>query len=166
MKVPPVSRGGLDHGRRTFPLLGFNGRSVAKLRNCSGRGFLSLALALPMLLSGAPVVAQRGHRPPSIDDRVKVLAKNLDLNETQQAAVKKILEQRQQETLRLRLDSSIAGSVRIERFRALQDDTVERIRAVLNEEQRKKYDPLAPRRIQPAPEQRSVEDWIKATTPH
>ncbi len=139
---------------------------AAKLRNCWGRALLSLALLLPILLSGAPVVAQRGHRPPSIDDRVKVLAKKLDLNETQQAAVKKILEQRQQETLRLRLDSSITGSVRIERFRALQDDTVERIRAVLNEEQRKKYDPLAPRRIQPAPEQRSVEDWIKATTPH
>ena len=149
---------------------------AAKLRNCWGRALLSLALLLPILLSGAPVVAQRGHRPPSIDDRVKVLAKKLELNETQQAAVKKILEQRQQETLRLRLDSSITGSVRIERFRALQDDTVggavegtglaERIRAVLNEEQRKKYDPLAPRRIQPAPEQRSVEDWIKATTPH
>lgn len=164
--MPPVSRIGLAFGRRTFALPKLDERSVGELRSCSRRGFLSLALALPMLLSGAPVVAQRGHRPPSIDDRVKVLAKKLDLNETQQAAVKKILEQRQQETLRLRLDSSIAGSVRIERFRALQDDTVERIRAVLNEEQRKKYDPLAPRRIQPAPEQRSVEDWIKATTPH
>ena len=50
-------------------------------------------------------------------------------------------------------------------FRALQDNTVERIRAVLNEEQKKKYDPLAVRRVQPAPDQRSVEDWLKATTP-
>jgi hypothetical protein len=94
-----------------------------------------------------------------------VLAKNLDLNESQQVAVKKILEQRQQETLRLRRDPSISGSTRIEQFRALQDNTVQRIRAVLNEEQKKKYDPLAVRRIQPAPEQRSVEDWLKVTTP-
>ncbi|MBZ5654813.1 MAG: hypothetical protein LAO56_05990 [Acidobacteriia bacterium] len=139
--------------------------------------FLSLALVLPMLLLGAPVVAQvtgaasparpthRGRRRPTIDDRVKVFAKKLDLNEAQQAAVKKILEQRQQETLRIRLDSSISGRARIEQFRALQDNTVERIRAILTEEQRQKYDPLAVRRVQPAPDQRSVEDWLKVTTP-
>jgi len=95
-----------------------------------------------------------------------VLARSLDLNEAQRAAVKKILEQRQQETLRIRQDPSISGGARIERFRALQDNTVERIRAVLNEEQKKKYDPLAVRGMQPAPQQRSVEDWLKVTTPH
>ena len=154
-----------------------NKTSAAKLRIGSGRAFLCLALVLPILLLGAPVVAQvagaaspaprthRGHRRPTIDDRVKVLAKNLELNETQQAAVKKILEQRQQETLRIRRDPSISGSTRIDQFRALQDKTVQRIRAVLNEEQRKKYDPLAVRRVQPAPQQRSVEDWLKVTTP-
>jgi hypothetical protein len=100
----------------------------------------------------------------TIDDRVKVLAKNLDLNESQQTAVKKILERRQQETLRIRRDPTIAGSARIEQFRMLQDRTAEEIRAVLNEEQRKKYDPFAARRI-PQTEGRSVEDWLKATTP-
>ena len=142
-----------------------NKTPAAKLRICSGRAFFCLALVLPVLLSGAPAVAQRGHRRPNIDDRVKVLARNLDLNETQQAAVKKILEQRQQETLRIRRDPSISGATRIEQFRALQDTTVQRIRAVLNEEQKKKYDPLAVRRVLPAPEQRSVEDWLKVTTP-
>jgi hypothetical protein len=125
---------------------------------------LFLALILPALLLSAPAVAQRGHRP-TIDDRVKVFARNLDLNEEQQAAVKKILEQRQQETLRIRQDASISGGARIERFRALQDHTVERIRAVLNEDQKKKYDPLAVRRATPAPDQKSVEDWLKITTP-
>ncbi|MBZ5569656.1 MAG: hypothetical protein LAN64_17655 [Acidobacteriia bacterium] len=95
---------------------------------------------------------------------MKALAKNLDLSEAQQAAVKKILEQRQQETMRLRLDSSISGSARIQQFRALQDSTVQKIRTVLNKEQREKYDPLAARRVQPAPDQRSVEDWLKITT--
>lgn len=141
-----------------------NKTSAAKLRICSGGAWLCLALVLTIFLPGATVVAQRGHRP-SIDERVKIFARNLDLNQEQQAAVKKILEQRQQETLRIRQDSSISGSARIERFRALQDNTVERIRAVLNEEQRKKYDPLTVRKRQPAPDQRSVEDWIKATTP-
>jgi Spy/CpxP family protein refolding chaperone len=131
---------------------------------CFLRKLLYLALALPVLLANAPAVAQRGHRP-GIDDRVKVFAKNLDLTEAQQAAVRKILEQRQQETLQIRQDPTLSGSARIDRFRAIQDDTVGRIRAVLNEEQKKKYDPLAVRRIKPAPDQRSVEDWLKATTP-
>ena len=142
----------------------YNKTFAAKLRSCSLRALLCLAQVFQVLLTSAPAVAQRGHGP-TIDNRVRVLARSLDLNEAQQAAVKKILEQRQQETLRIRQDTSISGGARIERFRALQDNTVERIRAVLNEEQKRKYDPLAVRRIQPAPQQRSVEDWLKVTTP-
>ena len=142
----------------------YNKTFAAKLRSCSLRALLCLAQVFQVLLVSAPAVAQRGHIP-TIDDRVRVLARSLDLNEAQRVAVKKILEQRQQETLRIRQDSSISGGARIERFRALQDNTVERIRAVLNEEQKKKYDPLAVRRTQPAPQQRSVEDWLKLTTP-
>ena len=101
-----------------------------------------------------------------LEDRVKVLAESLHLDDAQQLAVAKILEERQQETLRIRRDTSISGSDRLTQFRALQDHTVLRIRAVLNEEQKKKYDPFAVRRVEPAPQQRSVEDWIKATSPH
>ena len=101
-----------------------------------------------------------------LEDRVKVLAQSLHLDDAQQLAVTKILEERQQETLRIRRDTSISGSDRLTQFRAIQDRTVLRIRAVLNEEQKKKYDPLAVRRVEPAREQRSVEDWIKATTPN
>ncbi len=104
-------------------------------------------------------------RRPSLDDRVKKLATALNLDEAQQVAVKRILQQRQQETLRLRHDTSITGSARIERLRALQDQTVQRIRLVLNDEQKKKYDPLAVRQAGPAPGQKSVEDWLKVTTP-
>ena len=142
----------------------YNKTFAAKLRSCSLRALLCLAQVFQVLLVSAPAVAQRGHIP-TIDDRVRVLARSLDLNEAQRAAVKKILEQRRQETLRIRQDPSISGGARIDRFRALQDNTVERIRAVLNEEQKKKYDPLAVRRMQPAPQQRSVEDWLKVTTP-
>jgi|SRR5215469_163261 len=105
------------------------------------------------------------HRRPTLDDRVKALSKALDLSEPQQAAVKGILEQRQAEILRLRQDGSISGAERIDRLRALQDQTVLRIRAVLNDDQKKKYDPLAVRDRTPAPDQRTIEDWLKETTP-
>jgi len=109
--------------------------------------------------------AHPAHRRPTLDDRVKTLAKALDLNETQQAAVKGILQQRQAEIFRLRQDGSISGEERIDRLRALQDETVVRIRSVLNDDQKKKYDPLAVRDRTPAPDQKTVEDWLKETTP-
>jgi ABC-type lipopolysaccharide export system ATPase subunit len=149
---------------------------VAKARK-SGRGALfAAALVSALLLPCAIAVAQvaggvspvpQQHRLQArviIDDRVRTFAKNLDLNEAQQSAVKRILEERQQETLRIRLDPSLSGEARFDRFRALQDITVERIRSVLNDEQKKKYDPLVVRKIKPAPQERSVEDWLKATT--
>jgi Spy/CpxP family protein refolding chaperone len=126
----------------------------------------SLSFAQANAPASAPANATNHVRRtrPTVDDRVKVLAKSLDLNESQQTAVKKILERRQQETLRIRTDPTISGSARMEQFRMLQDRTAEQIRAVLNEEQRKKYDPFAARRI-PQSEGRTVEDWLKVTTP-
>jgi hypothetical protein len=102
---------------------------------------------------------------PTLDDRIAILSKNLELTEAQRSAVKKILVQRQEQTLRIR-NSAEPGNVRVGQFRALQDQTVNQIRAILTDEQKKKYDPLALRKI-PAPDtpQRSLEDWIKATTP-
>jgi Spy/CpxP family protein refolding chaperone len=138
---------------------------------------LLVALGLSLLAPSAPVLGQesgpasrkihapRQHTGPKIDDQVRVLAKNLNLGEAQQSAVKKILEQRQQQTQHIRLDPSLSGSARIDQFRALQDITVERIRAVLTEEQKKSYNPLLARKRQQPP-QRSVEDWLKVTTPH
>jgi hypothetical protein len=154
---------------------GLAGTTSAKLKGGWGRAFLLLALGLPVLLS-QPALGQaagvaspeqqapRRYRRLGIDDQVKGLARNLDLNDAQQSAVKKILEQRQQAILRIRGESS--GSDRISRFRAVQVRTAEQIRAVLNDEQKKKYNPLGQRPPQQTSPQPSVEDWIKATTPH
>jgi Spy/CpxP family protein refolding chaperone len=147
------------------------------VRGRPGRTFLSIVLALlagycvsSRVVAGdqapgsvAPKQTRRQSNRSTIDERASRFARNLDLTEAQQASVKKILEQQRQEILRIRNDPSIAGSAGIDRVRALQEKTVERIRAVLNEEQKKKYDPLAPRKIPPTP-QPSVEDWLKKTT--
>jgi hypothetical protein len=126
-------------------------------------GASALAQA-PEAPTPTPRVNQHPSRRSHIDARVSILAKSLDLTAEQQSAVKNILEQRQQKTLLIRHDPSISGSTRIERFRMLQESTVERIRAVLNDEQKKKYDPMAARRVQSTPEH-SVEDWLKASSP-
>jgi hypothetical protein len=113
---------------------------------------------------GAAHAAPHRQMRTSIEGQVAQLAKGLELSEAQRSAVQKILEQRQEEVLRMRRDPSISGGARIDRFRALQDRTVEKIRLVLNDDQKKKYDPLAVRRLPSAPEQRTVEDWINDTS--
>jgi hypothetical protein len=116
-----------------------------------------------------PPVSQGPKKPRSrtrsIDDQVKGFAKNLDLNETQQAQVKAILERRQEQSRRIWNDHSVPVSDRIGRYRALNDGTVAQIRSILNEEQKKKYDPLAHRKDLPTTAQPSVEDWMNATRP-
>ena len=148
--------------------------AAVKLRSTWHRALL-LALELPILLSSAPIFAQTPAAPSperqvphwykklTIDDQVKSFARNLDLNEAQQSAVKRILEQRQQETLRIQRATTPID--RIDAFRALQIRTAAQIRAVLNDEQKTKYNPLVQRPPQTSP-QRSVEDWMKATTSH
>jgi hypothetical protein len=132
---------------------------------------LQLAFGPSWVFAQAPdttVPQRQPTRPPvrrsNIDARVSNLTKTLELTPEQQSAVRKILEQRQQETLEIRRDPAISGSARIERFRMLQEGTVQRIRTVLNEEQKKKYDPMAASHNQTVPEH-SVEDWLKASSP-
>ena len=86
--------------------------------------------------------ARSAYRKRAIDVRVQQFSKALNLDETQQAGLKAILERQQMRTNQIRFDSNIAGGDRIGRFRALQEETVLQIRALLNDEQKKKYDPL------------------------
>jgi hypothetical protein len=137
--------------------------------------FLLLALYLPVLCSSAPVLSQdseparpahpapRRDRKVNFDDQLKNLAKNLNLDQEQQAAIKRILERRQQEILRIMHNS--LGPDGIGRLQALQIATAEQIRSVLNDEQKKKYNALAPHPPQTSP-QPDLEDWMKATKPH
>ena len=85
---------------------------------------------------------QRAYHGQTIDDRVKALAKALDLNQMQQAGLKAVLEHQQSQVRLIQFDETLSGEERIGKFRALQEDTVLRIRALLNDEQKKKYEPL------------------------
>jgi len=135
-------------------------------------GFIAGLLILFLV---APALSQdSGHVPPAqpmprrnkratVDDQVRALARNLNLDQRQQAEVKTVLERRQQEILRIMREGS--GPDGIDRWRALQIETTEHIRSALNDEQKKKYSALAPRPPQTSA-QPSVEDWMKATRPH
>jgi hypothetical protein len=136
--------------------------SLAFLLATSWSGTPAWTQSLPLADSGteAPPARMRGN----LDQRVARLTQALQLSEPQQSAVRGILEQRKEQFWRIRHDPSLPGSERIERVRALQQATAEQIRGVLNDEQKKKYDPLAVRRLEPARGQRPVEDWLDLIT--
>jgi hypothetical protein len=105
---------------------------------------------------------QSVYRRRSVDERVKSFAETLNLDPAQQAGVKAVLERQQPEARQIQSDQSLSRAERIGRFRALQQDTVSRIRSLLNEEQKKKYDPLN-HGTTATISQPSVEEWLKAT---
>jgi hypothetical protein len=158
---------------------GKNVKSKSKWCGWSGRILVPIILALsceyfeqPRTVAASQPSAgavpqrhiQHQYSRPSLDDRVARFAKSLNLSEAQRSEVRKILEQRQQGVFRLRTAPLVTGNTAIDRFRALQVKTVEQIRAVLNDEQRKNYNPLAPRSI-PQTAQPSVEDWLELAAP-
>ena len=148
-----------------------------RLRIHSSRTLLTLACLLPMVTPGALIASPAAgetqpahrllsrHKRPSVDDQVELLAKYLALNEVQQSSLKGILEQRQMEILAMRRAHASSDAPPTDTFLAIEDQTVERIRAMLNEEQRKKYDPLGARNSRSVAQQQSVEDWLKSARP-
>ena len=137
------------------------------------RMLLKMSLLVPAMLLNLPVPAQETNAPHAADElvsarklrgldkRVELLARYLDLSEEQRSTLKKILFETQREILKLRLAPSTGESLQMDRFRAIEDNTAEKIRAMLTEEQRKRYDPLSMRDSNPAAQKVGVEDWLK-----
>ena len=92
--------------------------------------------------AAAPVpqdTARRRKRGSPLDRRVMLLAKELGLDATQQGRVKKVLEGQREQVARVWNDRSIPAARRVSATQAIGDRTADRIRALLNDEQRKKY---------------------------
>jgi hypothetical protein len=96
----------------------------------------------------------------SLDLRVKRLAKALKLDASQQAQLRVVL-MKQEEQVRLAWsDTSVPSSYRVLATRIISDQTADRIRALLNDEQKKRYNPP---RLAPPPHAAGspgVENWL------
>jgi hypothetical protein len=157
----------------------------------SGRLVLAAALVMPLLATMGGAWAQQPHeqdvmRLPSeagatsitrrsvtpheqrsgIDGRVQLLASELDLNPDQQAAVRRILLQQRAEVGQVWSNDSQPAQVRVAATRAIGDRTAERIRAILNEEQREQYHKARPSLPDRAQSTDQVESWINAVGSH
>ena len=93
-----------------------------------------------------------------------MLSKGLGLDAKQEAELRKVLESQREQVQRVWNDPSLSGQSRIGATLAINDQTADQIRALLNEEQRKKYNP--PRQPHDAAASKpDVEAWMNAVTP-
>jgi Spy/CpxP family protein refolding chaperone len=75
----------------------------------------------------------------TLDSRVRLMARELDLDASQQATLKSILLTQRAEVAKVWNDPSVPATVRVATTQAVSEKTAERIRAILNGEQREKY---------------------------
>ena len=105
--------------------------------------FAMVILAAATVASAFEESASQSGRPGArtVEERLEEFSKKLDLNDDQKAQVKTILESAQAEMKELR---QAEGSRREKgsRLREIGKETNGKIRAVLNDEQKKKFDEL------------------------
>jgi Spy/CpxP family protein refolding chaperone len=153
-------------------------RSVAKARLRPGRALLLLLAAVPMGFLGVPAAPAEGQSPqsaaperatpppdkkPGLDHRAERLAKLLDLTEAQQFQLAKVLASRHERIRKLWRDQAVPPEYRVSQMRAINDETERQIRALLTEEQKKKY--FLPRQASGTADQSNLEYWLNATKP-
>ena len=129
---------------------------------------LAVHAALPALAAAAeraaPSAAQqplpRGKRS-GLEARVATLTRALALDPKQQGELRTLLRDQRQQVQQIWHDESIPAADRVAATRKVSLRTADRIRAMLSEEQRKKYDPPPPDDADRAMAKVRVEDWIK-----
>ena len=112
-----------------------------KLRNGA---FLALMLCGlgAYAIQGGPQGGQGGRGPMNVADQVKDLTEKLTLTEDQQAKVKTILEDTRDQMQKLRSDESMSQEDKMTKGRALREASTGKIREVLTDDQKKKFDQM------------------------
>jgi hypothetical protein len=118
------------------------------------------AAAADAAASTADVVAHRAPRSPVVS-RVALMTKELGLDARQQTQVKAILEDQRAEIARIWSDPAVSSALRIGATQAIGDKTADRIRATLNDEQRKKYIKPRQREATVGAPGTDVQKWMK-----
>ena len=86
----------------------------------------------------------RGHGRgmPTVDEQVQHMTQKLNLTTDQQSQVKSILENERQQMEALHNDTSTAGQDKRQKFQTMRQENSSKIRDVLNDDQKKKYDAM------------------------
>jgi hypothetical protein len=93
----------------------------------------------PAAIEAVQGQAPRRHQAHGVENRVRVLSKALGLDARQQLELKKILLGQREQVMKAWSDTSAPPAHRVAATEAIGDRTADQIRALLNDEQRKKY---------------------------
>jgi hypothetical protein len=131
---------------------------------------VALAMGAPQRLVRADTPEASAAKRPAVahtsavgtlDKRVQVLSKALELNPVQQAQLRAILLGQREAVRKIWSDSALLPAERAPATRAMADRTADQIRAMLTEEQKKKYNPPKPPPSDSPPP--DVSKWIQTT---
>lgn len=114
---------------------------------------------------GPPTHAHRARAHSGLDGRVDVLSKALELDARQRVELKKVLEGQREQVSKLWANESLPPAYRVSATQAIGDRTADQIRALLNDDQKQKYNPPKPPHEASAASSLSVEDWMNKTRP-
>ncbi len=109
--------------------------------------FAFAALSLPALAQGGPAGATgegqgKPHGMPSVDERVQHMTKMLNLSDDQQTKVKSILQDEHNQMASLKQNKSMSQEDQHAKFQQIRQASVQKIRDVLNDEQKAKFDQM------------------------
>ena len=141
---------------RTRPVILPMGRTDRKLRRRFARASLLLVLVLANCFPisslcsaaepGAPPRAnQRRQKKGGLDEQVRVLSAKLKLTAEQQIKVRQIFQRRQMLVVRIVHDTSMSAVDRFNAVRGVYDKSTMQVRSILDSDQAKKFDELAPK---------------------
>lgn len=121
------------------------------------------------LAAQAPRAAYPRHhalrRGSGLDEQVKLLTGKLDLDGRQQAGLRLLLERERQQLMQIRANPALPAVDRVHEATAIADRTADQIRAMLSEEQLKKYPAARPPRDAGRSPQPDLEHWMQLTRP-
>jgi periplasmic protein CpxP/Spy len=85
-------------------------------------------------------------RPMSVDQQLDHMTKALNLTSDQQGQIKPLLEGRRQQMMSIHQDQTLSREDRMSKMETLDNDTHAKIAAVLNPDQKSKFEQMAQRR--------------------
>ena len=80
-----------------------------------------------------------GAQPPTPDEQVARMTKRYNLSADQQAQIKPILANQQQQMQALRQDSSLSREDKMAKMKSIREDSSTKIQAILNDSQKQKF---------------------------
>jgi hypothetical protein len=128
-------------------------------------------ISTPATQAAAPALESARQQAPhrrgrsNAGDRLQVLVKGLKLDGAQQAEVRRALQAQREAIRRLTNAPADPEVPRVAAIHAITDRTAERIRAVLNDEQKKLYSQPLPHDFAAGEGKPGVEEWLNALRP-